>query len=101
MRNCQVCDGAAPLFRKKPLAVIGGGDSAMEEANFLTKYASKVSSLLPPPPRGGGPQSKRRCSHIAMASRGPGCCQLARVLTAAWSTHMSCVTPWLASAAPH
>lgn len=39
---CAVCDGAAPMFRKKPLAVIGGGDSAMEEALFLTKYGSKV-----------------------------------------------------------
>jgi len=39
---CAVCDGAAPLFRNKPIAVIGGGDSAMEEANFLTKYGSKV-----------------------------------------------------------
>ncbi|KAL0294238.1 UNVERIFIED_CONTAM: Thioredoxin reductase 1, mitochondrial [Sesamum calycinum] len=38
---CAVCDGAAPIFRNKPLAVIGGGDSAMEEANFLTKYGSK------------------------------------------------------------
>ncbi|XP_052191333.1 thioredoxin reductase NTRB-like isoform X3 [Diospyros lotus] len=39
---CAVCDGAAPIFRNQPLAVIGGGDSAMEEATFLTKYGSKV-----------------------------------------------------------
>ena len=39
---CAVCDGAAPIFRNKPLAVIGGGDSAMEEATFLTKYGSVV-----------------------------------------------------------
>ncbi|XAR73657.1 Thioredoxin-disulfide reductase [Bertholletia excelsa] len=39
---CAVCDGAAPIFRNKPLAVIGGGDSAMEEANFLTKFGSRV-----------------------------------------------------------
>ena len=39
---CAVCDGAAPLFRNKPLVVIGGGDSAMEEATFLTKYGSTV-----------------------------------------------------------
>ena len=39
---CVVCDGAAPIFRNKPLAVIGGGDSAMEEATFLTKYGSIV-----------------------------------------------------------
>lgn len=39
---CAVCDGAAPIFRNKDLYVIGGGDSAVEEAVFLTKYASKV-----------------------------------------------------------
>ena len=39
---CAVCDGAMPIFRNKELFVIGGGDSAVEEATFLTKYASKV-----------------------------------------------------------
>ncbi len=39
---CAVCDGAAPIFRNQPLFVIGGGDSAVEEAVFLTKYASRV-----------------------------------------------------------
>jgi thioredoxin reductase (NADPH) len=39
---CAVCDGAAPLFRNKPLYVFGGGDSAVEEAIFLTKFASRV-----------------------------------------------------------
>jgi thioredoxin reductase (NADPH) len=39
---CAVCDGAAPMFRNKPIVGIGGGDSACEEANYLTKYGSKV-----------------------------------------------------------
>jgi thioredoxin reductase (NADPH) len=40
--SCAVCDGAIPIFRGKHLYVIGGGDSAVEEAIFLTKYASRV-----------------------------------------------------------
>lgn len=39
---CAVCDGAAPIFRNKDLFVFGGGDTAVEEAVFLTKYGRKV-----------------------------------------------------------
>ena len=39
---CAVCDGGLPVFRNKPLAVIGGGDTAVEEALYLAKFGSKI-----------------------------------------------------------
>lgn len=46
MSACAVCDGALPIFRNKPLVVIGGGDSACEEASYLSKFGSSVTMLV-------------------------------------------------------
>jgi thioredoxin reductase (NADPH) len=43
---CAICDGASPIFKQEALAVIGGGDSAAEEAVYLTKYGSHVNLLV-------------------------------------------------------
>jgi thioredoxin reductase (NADPH) len=43
---CAICDGATPQFRDVELAVVGGGDSACEEAVYLTKYGSRVHLIV-------------------------------------------------------
>ncbi len=43
---CAVCDGGLPMFRQKPLVVIGGGDTACEEASYLSKFGSSVTMLV-------------------------------------------------------
>jgi len=57
---CAICDGATPQFRKEELAVVGGGDSACEEAVYLTKYGSHVHLLV---------RSNRLRASAAMADR--------------------------------
>src|SRR3989338_10453943 len=52
---CAVCDGALPMFRNQPLVVVGGGDTACEEALFLSRFGSSVHMLV----RG----DKMRASH--------------------------------------
>jgi thioredoxin reductase (NADPH) len=43
---CAVCDGALPIFRDNPLVVIGGGDSAAEEATYLSKFGSTIHLII-------------------------------------------------------
>lgn len=57
---CAICDGATPQFRQEELAVVGGGDSACEEAVYLTKYGSHVHLIV---------RSDRLRASAAMADR--------------------------------
>ncbi|QEY32005.1 thioredoxin-disulfide reductase [Synechococcus sp. RSCCF101] len=57
---CAICDGATPQFRSEELAVVGGGDSACEEAVYLTKYGSHVHLIV---------RSDRLRASAAMADR--------------------------------
>ena len=57
---CAICDGATPQFRSAELAVVGGGDSACEEAVYLTKYGSRVHLIV---------RSDRLRASAAMADR--------------------------------
>ena len=57
---CAICDGATPQFRNEELAVVGGGDSACEEAEYLTKYGSHVHLLV---------RSKKLKASASMADR--------------------------------
>ncbi len=43
---CAICDGALPIFRQKPLVVVGGGDSACEESLYLSKFGSEIHMLV-------------------------------------------------------
>lgn len=62
---CAVCDGA--FFKQKEVAVVGGGDSAMEEANYLSKYASLVHVLV----RGNEDNMKASAIMIERAKKNP------------------------------
>ena len=43
---CAVCDGALPMYRDNPMVVIGGGDTACEEAAYLSKFGSEIHMLV-------------------------------------------------------
>jgi thioredoxin reductase (NADPH) len=63
---CAICDGASPLFRGQEVAVVGGGDSAAEEAVYLTKYASRVHLLV----RGSSMRASKAMADRVLAMAG-------------------------------
>jgi len=73
---CAICDGATPQFRNEELAVVGGGDSACEEAVYLTKYGSHVHLLV---------RSDRLRASAAMADR----VQANPQVTVHWNTEVA------------
>ena len=73
---CAICDGATPQFHREELAVIGGGDSACEEAVYLTKYGSHVHLLV---------RSNRLRASAAMSSR----VKANPMITIHWETELS------------
>ena len=81
---CAICDGATPQFRNEELAVVGGGDSACEEAVYLTKYGSHVHLLV---------RSERLRASAAMADR----VQANPQITVHWNTDVVDVegTDWM------
>ncbi|WP_115071670.1 thioredoxin-disulfide reductase [Synechococcus sp. UW179B] len=81
---CAICDGATPQFRNEELAVVGGGDSACEEAVYLTKYGSHVHLLV---------RSERLRASAAMADR----VQANPQITVHWNTEVLDVegTEWM------
>ena len=72
---CAICDGATPQFRNAELAVVGGGDSACEEAVYLTKYGSHVHLLV---------RSEQLRASAAMADR----VQANPQITVHWNTEV-------------
>jgi len=72
---CAICDGATPQFRNEELAVVGGGDSACEEAVYLTKYGSHVHLLV---------RSEQLRASAAMADR----VQANPQITVHWNTEV-------------
>ena len=83
---CAICDGATPQFRNEELAVVGGGDSACEEAVYLTKYGSHVHLLV---------RSDRLRASAAMSDR----VQANPQISVHWNTQVSDVQgdDWLSS----